>query len=89
MKKNLEEIEVANAAVFAEGWKGWAEPMSNTAKKGWASSGFIAYTVSTYTVRDTGGLALNSDFFLHNTLREVKSKSLTASRSISKHKEAC
>ena len=40
-------------------------------------------------VRDTGGLALNSDFFLHNTLREVKSKSLTASRGISKHKEAC
>jgi len=42
-----------------------------------------------YTVRHTGGLALNSDFFLHKTLREVKSKSLMASRSISKHKEAC
>jgi hypothetical protein len=42
-----------------------------------------------YTVRDTGGLALNSDYFLHKTLREVKSKSLMASRSISKRKEAC
>jgi hypothetical protein len=43
-----------------------------------------------YSVRDTGGLALNSDFFLlHKTLREVKSKSLMASRSISKRKEAC
>ncbi len=39
-----------------------------------------------YSVRRPGGLALNSDFFLHNTLREVKSKSLTASRGISKHK---
>ncbi len=28
-------------------------------------------------------------FFLHKTLREVKSKSLMASRSISKRKEAC
>jgi hypothetical protein len=39
-----------------------------------------------YTVRHTGGLALNSDFFLRNKLREVKSKSETASPWYIEHK---
>ncbi len=47
---------------------------------------FQFWVLQVYVVRHTGGLALNSDFFFRNTLREVKSKSLTASRGISKHK---